>query len=246
MKTIIKSLKGKINLIFASFFVILLSFAGCNNNPLTNTNTNGNGGGTGTGTGSENLKLNMVSSKNTDNPTGNIQITEAKALLSKIEVENSAGSKEIRLNPIVINFDLSGNVKDLISASIPEGIYNKIKFQLHKPEDNETVSDPEFKLGTSGHQRFSVIIKGTYNGSAFVFKSRKTINIVIDFNRPVDIRSEAKNITVLLQKNLWFLSNGIELDPRNSGNDDTIDDNIKRSFAKAFRDDDRNGSPDDN
>lgn len=236
------TLKLKITLIFAAFSITLFNLAGCSNNPVTNNNN----GGTGTGTGSENIKVNMVSSENTDNPAGNIVITEAKALLSEIEVENSAGSKSIHISPVVINFDLSGMVKDVVSANIPEGTYSKIKFQLHKPEDTEPISDPEFRTGSSGNQRFSVIIKGTNNGNAFVFRSRKTINIVIDFNRPIDIRSEAKNITILLQKNLWFLSNGVEIDPSNSGNDDTIDDNIKRSFAKAFRDDDRNGSSDDN
>lgn len=235
------NLKSKITLIFASFSIILFSLTGCSNNPVTNNN-----GGPGTGTGNENIKVNMVSSENTDNPAGNIVITEAKALLSEIEVENSVGSKSIHISPVVINFDLSGMVKDVVSANIPEGTYSKIKFQLHKPEDTEPISDPEFRTGTSGNQRFSVIIKGTNNGNAFVFRSRKTINIVINFNRPVDIRSEAKNITILLQKNLWFMNNGVEIDPSNSGNDDTIDDNIKRSFAKAFRDDDRNGSSDDN
>jgi len=205
---------------------------------------NGNGGGSGSETAG--IKLNVITSEETDDPSANLSISEAKALLSKIEVENSSGSREINMNSLVVNFNLSGDVKQVIEKSIPEGIYTKIKFQLHKPEDFETVSDPEFKTGTSGNQRFSVIIKGSYNGSAFVYKSRKSVNIVLNFHQPVDIRNNMKNITLLLQKNLWFISNGITLNPNDEDNSDIIDDNIKRSFAKAFKDDDKNGRPDDN
>lgn len=224
--------------------LLTVTLIGCSNNPVISENGNGNGNGSGSETSG--IKLNLITSEDTDNPTGDIHISEAKALFSKIEVENSSGSREINLNSMVVNFNLTGDVKQIIEKSIPEGIYTKIKFQIHKPEDFETVSDPEFKTGTSGNQRFSVIIKGSYNGSAFVYKSRKSINIVLDFNRPVDIRNNMQNVTLLLQKNLWFLSNGITVNPNDDDNDDIIDDNIKKSFAKAFKDDDKNGRPDDN
>ncbi|HRE40234.1 MAG TPA: hypothetical protein PLG90_02790 [Ignavibacteria bacterium] len=226
--------------------LITVTLIGCSKNPVTSEIENGNGNGSGSGSETSGIKLNVISSDETDNPAGDLQISEAKALLSKIEVENSSGSREINMNSLVVNFNLSGEVKQIIEKSIPEGVYTKIKFQLHKPEDFETVSDPEFKTGNSGNQRFSVIIKGSYNGSAFVYKSRKSINIVLNFNQPIDIRNNMKNITLLLQKNLWFMSNGITLNPNDDDNKDIIDDNIKRSFAKAFKDDDKNGRPDDN
>lgn len=234
--------------LMAIFIFTILTMVGCSNNPLTSENGNGNGNGNGGGSGSETagIKLNVITSEETDDPSANLSISEAKALLSKIEVENSSGSREINMNSLVVNFNLSGEVKQVIEKSIPEGVYTKIKFQLHKPEDFETVSDPEFKTGTSGNQRFSVIIKGSYNGSAFVYKSRKSVNIVLNFHQPVDIRNNMKNITLLLQKNLWFINNGITLNPNDDDNSDIIDDNIKRSFAKAFKDDDKNGRPDDN
>ncbi len=179
-----------------------------------------------------------------DNPDAAIQITEAKALVSELEIETSDGSSshEIKLTPFVINFDISGNLKDVLSAYIPSKTYKKIKFQIHKPEDNETPPDPEFNTGG----RFSFIIKGTYNGNSFVFKSRKTVNIVLTMNNAINISNTKLNLTMIINKLQWFLQNGGEIDPRNPSNEDTIDDNIRNSFKNVFRDDDRNGIPDDN
>jgi hypothetical protein len=45
---------------------------------------------------------------------------------------------------------------------------------------------------------------------------------------------------------MWFNNGGNVLDPGNSSNDDMIDDNLKNSFKRGFRDDNRDGQPDDN
>ncbi len=179
-----------------------------------------------------------------DNPDAAIQITEAKALVSELEIETSDGSSshEIKLTPFVVNFDITGGMKDVLSAYIPSKTYKKIKFQIHKPEDNETPPDPEFSTGG----RFSFIIKGTYNGNSFVFKSRKTVNIVLTMNNAINISTTKLNLTMIINKLQWFLQNGGEIDPRNPSNEDTIDDNIRNSFKNVFKDDDRNGIPDDN
>lgn len=51
---------------------------------------------------------------------------------------------------------------------------------------------------------------------------------------------------MIIDKLQWFLQNGGVINPRNPSNEDTIDDNIRNSFKNVFRDDDRNGIPDDN
>jgi hypothetical protein len=45
---------------------------------------------------------------------------------------------------------------------------------------------------------------------------------------------------------MWFLDNGNEIDPGESGNETKIDDNLKNSFKNVFKDDDKNGLPDGN
>lgn len=65
-------------------------------------------------------------------------------------------------------------------------------------------------------------------------------------NNAIDISTTKLNLTMIINKLQWFLQNGGEIDPRNPSNEDTIDDNIRNSFKNVFRDDDRNGIPDDN
>lgn len=196
-------------------------------------------------TGSDNISLSVKLSETAlDNPLASIQITEAKALISEMEIEATDGmSSEVKLQPFVIYFDLSNGLKEVLSAYIPSKTYRKIKFQIHKPEDNETPPDPEFKEGTSGSQRYSFIIKGTYNGNPFVFKSRNTVNLVINMNGNVNFGGGKINLTMLVNRLMWFLDNGNEIDPRESGNETKIDDNLKNSFKNVFKDDDKNGLP---
>lgn len=225
-------------ILFGLLFAAMLIFmAGCSDDSVTNT---------GTGSGSDNVTMSVKTDETVvDNPA--LVITEAKALVTEVEVESepSNGSgQHIRISPFVIYFNMSGTLISVTSGNIPQGNYNKIKFQLHKPEDTETIPDPDFRTGTSGNQRYSFIVKGTYNGNSFVFRSRRSANLVINFNTLINLQTSSKNITVLVNPSKWF-SNG-SLNPADPNNEDAIDDNIKDSFVRAFRDDNKDGFPDDN
>ena len=195
-------------------------------------------------TNAENLSISVKTSDVAmNNPLASIQITEAKALISEFEIESTdSTSNEVKLTPFVVNFDLSSTLKEVLSVYIPTKTYRKVKFQIHKPEDTETPPDPEFK-DASG--RYSFIVKGTYNGNAFVFKSKKSVNLLINMNNTVNINSNKVNISMLINKLMWFKDGGgNEIDPRESGNENTIDDNLRNSFKSVFKDDDRNGVED--
>lgn len=215
----------------------ILFIAGCSNS-ITDSTT-----GTGTGTSDDNISLSVQSSDNMTDNLG-VEITEAKGLLTEIEVETSGVSKQVKAGPIVVQLNVAGINQVMTSGIIPTGSYNKVKFQLHKPEDTETIPDPEFREGSSGHQRYSFIIKGKYNGVSFVYKSRKTINIVLDLTSPLNLSTKS-NLTVLFDKIKWFRdASGASFDPTDGSHENEIDDNIKNSFRKAFKDDDRNGVED--
>lgn len=222
-------------------FIVLLAFtSGCgDSSSVTNSN------GTGNSTNNTSLSVKLDESVTGANyPV----ITEAKALITEIELETepSGISQEIRISPVVIYFNTGGQVISVTAANLPSGTWNKIKLQIHKPEDTEPIPDPEFREGTSGNQRYSFIIKGTYNGNAFVYKSRKRADIIINLSTPLTTGNGSRNITLLVNPSMWFMNNGNVLDPTNSSNDDLIDDNLKNSFKRAFRDDDKDGRPDDN
>lgn len=193
-----------------------------------------------------NLTLSLKVSGNSNDDPLNIVIEQAKLLVKKVEfeVEGTENESEIEEGPFVINIDLAGGIKEISTGTIPSGSYDKVKFQIHKPDDNETPPDPEFKDGNSGNQRYSFIIKGTINGEPFVYKSKKSIGLSINLDSPLNVQNIQNNITVLLTQRIWFLINGNTVDPREPGHENEIDDNLKNSFSQAFKDDDHNGEPD--
>jgi hypothetical protein len=224
--------------LYGLLFIVLLAFASCGEDSAVNNTT----GSTSDNTGMS-VKLDeSVTSANYP------VITEAKALITEIELETepSGTSHEIHIAPVVIYFGTSGQIISVTAGNLPAGTWNKIKLKIHKPEDTEPIPDPEFREGTSGNQRYSFIIKGTFNGNAFVYKSRKSASIIINLSTPIITGNSSRNITLLVNPGLWFMNNGTVLDPTNANNDDLIDDNLKNSFKRAFRDDDKDGRPDDN
>lgn len=239
MKT--KNIVTTTNYLGALFLILLLLTSGCGDSTVGSNNENGGNttdGNTSVSTMLDNEVFDAMS----------INITEAKALITEVELETepSGTSHYIRIEPFVINFNTGGAVVTVTSGNLPSGTFNKIKFKIHKPEDTEPIPDPEFREGTSGNQRYSFIIKGTYNGSNFVYKSRKSMNMVINLAAPITTGNGSRNITILVNPVLWFNSNGGILDPGNANNADEIDDNLKNSFKRAFKDDNKDGLPDDN
>lgn len=199
--------------------------------------------------GATELSVNVKSDDNVfDNPMDVVVISEAKALITEIEYERERdGVNQLhQTGPFVINLALDGSLRELLNGYIVRDIYTKAKFKVHKAEDNQQVSDPEFNEGHSGDQRYSFIIKGTYNGTPFVYKSRKSMNIVINLNKSTNINLKNENLTVVFNKVNWFMNNGTVLNPNLSQNADIIDNNIKDSFKTAFKDDNKDGRPDDN
>lgn len=233
-----KNLKTpKINFTIALLFSSIALLSGCSD--MVNSPTPGS---------SENINIGI--SMKADNAGLNhldqIVIDDAKALIKEVEfeTEGTGEDKEIEVGPFVIHFIIDGSIRTLASSTIPQGNFTKIKFQIHKPEDNEIPPDPEFMEGTSGNLRYSFIIKGKINSVPFVFKSRKSANIVINLDNAIGIQSGSKNVTILFSNAMWFLSNGITIDPRDPNNENEIDDNLKGSFRRAFEDNDKNGEPD--
>ncbi|CAN5511669.1 hypothetical protein BH10BAC5_BH10BAC5_16470 [soil metagenome] len=235
-----KYLKSNIAVLFIAVLFVSAFITGCN------TNDNVTGTGTVT-TGGDNIS---ISSKSDDNLTESISsdvivITEAKALINEVEFEQepSGTEHEIHITPFVVNFNVTGGLTTLITGKLPTGNFNKVKFKIHKPEDNDVISDPDFMTGSSGNERFSFIIKGTFNGAPFVYRSRRSSSIIINLNSSVSVSENIANVTVVFNKNFWFKNGNSLINPA-SGDDNMIDDNIRSSFRMGFKDNDHDGNDD--
>ena len=150
-------------------------------------------------------------------------------------------NQNITFSPFVVHFNTDGSLRDMTTNFIIRDFYTKVKFQIHKPENNETPPDPEFVSGT---QRYSFIIKGTYNGSSFVYKSKNSANIVISFSQTGNFNLKKMNVTIAFNELGWFKNGSSDLDPSNPQNESMIHNNITNSFKRIFIDNDKNGVPD--
>jgi hypothetical protein len=217
------------------FIVSAFYFAGCDV-----------GGGITVPSGASSLTVSVKADDNSLDDPAPVVITEAKALITNVEFEKqSDGRNQLHQpGPFVITFALNGTLKEMGTQYIIRDNYTKIKFQLHKPEETETPTDPEFKDGSGINQRYSFIIKGTYNGSAFVYKSKQAENVSITFDKVENINLKANNVTVLFNKLRWFKNGSADLNPNDPQNESLIDNNIRTSFSEAFKDDNKDGVPD--
>lgn len=179
---------------------------------------------------------------------GILVIDTVKVLIKDIKLNvanNNQDSTNFKVGPYVMYLNLASSVNIVSTGYIPPGTYDKVKFEIHKLSDNETPPDPDF---VDANGRYSVVVKGSYSGISFVFKSNKSAHQKLTFPGNLQVSASGKsNITLQVKPYLWFIKNGIYLDPTDPANESDIDNNIKDNINnnfKCFVDNDRNGIPD--
>lgn len=219
---------SKFLFITANLFVFLILF-GCN------TVESGNG------TVSVSFSTPVITQKMTGNT---VTLDTVKILLRDIKLKNQSISEDmnIKTGPFVILLDLNGITTDFAIGEIPPGSYDRIKFKIHTLEDSEIPPDPEFKEDSL---RYSVIVKGQFNSVPFIYKSKKPAHQDLKLENPVEVNeTETANLTITVDPSTWFIVNGDVVDPTDPANENDIDNNIKDSFKKCFKDNDHNGQQD--
>ncbi|MCI0450599.1 MAG: hypothetical protein L0Y79_12605 [Chlorobi bacterium] len=226
--------KMKLFIIPLTALLLILSFSGCGEDvatPQENVDFSYQGSGDSTGDMIDILDLN-----------------EVKILIKDIKLNVASSSEDsvnFKVGPYVLVLNLKSEVNLVTSAYIPPGNYDKVRFMVHKLGDNETPPDPDF---ADANGRYSVVAKGTFNGIDFVFKSDKSAHQKLTFPASLFVTASGKsNITLQVKPYIWFIKNGLYLDPMNPINTADIDNNIKDNINgnfKIFVDNDRNGKPD--
>lgn len=212
-----------------------------------------------TGTDGEQPSLSLSfavkqATQSTQKKNDHVAISEAKMLIREIEFKNDLEDDDIpddsldfSTDPLVVVLNLDGSLNEVAVSDAEPGSYDEIRFDVHKPEDNETPPDPEFKTGDSGNERFSVIIRGTCDGQEFVYRSNENMKQELELTTPLVIDGDTGNLNVTLTVDLsqWFTDeDGNPINPANPDNENAIDESIKRSFEGAFEDNDQDGEQD--
>lgn len=189
-----------------------------------------------------------------DKQSSHVEIAEAKLLMRRVEFKSdleddgiAEDSLDFKTESFVVLLNIDGSLNEVAVSEVPEGRYDEIEFDVHKPEDNETPPDPDFKIGDSGDERFSVIIRGTFDGEEFLYRSSENMEQEIELASPLVIEEnqESLNVTMTVDISRWFVDeSGNPLDPTNPDNLNAIDESIERSFEDAFKDNDEDGEED--
>jgi hypothetical protein len=184
-----------------------------------------------------------------------LTITKAQIVLGRIEVEpgtttatcsgtETDGCPELKLDPVLVDLPLDGTTKTDFGANIPAGTYRGIELKV-RPVSSSDPGGAAFLAANPSFSNVSVHVEGTYNGQPFVYNSSLDVGIEMELGTPITLTSgSGSNLTLLIDVGTWFTdSSGNVMDPTNSQNASTIENQIKQSF-KVFEDDDRNGVPD--
>jgi hypothetical protein len=175
-----------------------------------------------------------------------LHIISAKILLENISfrVSGLEDSTEITRGPLVVDLDLTARTKELLISQLPTNNYDRMRFSIHAPEDGEPLLDSAFVAGNDSSKRYSVVVVGLYHETPFTFRSQESFRIDINFTSPVAISASGSvNVTLKIDPYAWFTEGQLFYDPFNQTG--KIDGRIKNAQMEAFRDNDRNGEPDD-
>lgn len=163
-----------------------------------------------------------------------IEVEAAKLLIKTVQFNVEDGEDyTFKTESFVVDLDLTGRANTVLVGAVPPGAYERLTFQIHKPENDEAVPDPAFKEGASGDERFSVIVSGRVEGEPFMLKVRDAMRQRIAFSPPFLVREgdDQVIVTLLADVDRWFIGrDGQALDPRRDDEAEAIADAIKASF----------------
>lgn len=201
----------------------------------------------------DNPSIQIISSINSDYynassiKTGNIasddidslKITEMNVLISRIILHNN--NEDYSLNeksgPFVIKANYDSNYYEVVSSEIPEGEYDQIKLEMHRfsaSEISNWSNNEDFGVFATP-ERYSVIIKGIIynngNSEDFTYNATVTANLNLNFGNTFSLTDkDILFVDVEFDPNSLFYDKNSFIDPRDDGNHNKIDNNIKSAF----------------
>ncbi|RMH15155.1 MAG: hypothetical protein D6701_10360 [Gemmatimonadetes bacterium] len=191
-----------------------------------------------------------------------LEITRVAMVVREVELErmfegdcmNSGpgdddGCEEFEVGPFLLELPLDDGFEAVFSIDVPEGTYDEVEFDIHKPSD-DTADDLAFLNQHPDFTDVSIRVEGTYNGEPFVFLQDTNDEQERALQPPLVVGPDTGpvNVTLDIDISTWFRrSDGTLIDPmtanKNGENENLVENNIRNSID-AFEDDDRDGDRD--
>lgn len=180
-----------------------------------------------------------------------VEVVMREIELKRVETSDCTGGDECEkfdAGPVLVSLPLTPGAQQRFALdSVPDGSYNEIEFDVHKPDDGDP-QDQAFISANPDFAEISIRVRGTFNGASFEYTTDLDVEQELALVPALTITAGVSiNVTVFVDVRTWFVVAGSLIDPAtaNKGevNESAVANNIKDSF-KAFEDDDRSGSDD--
>jgi hypothetical protein len=115
---------------------------------------------------------------------------------------------EVQVGPMLVSLPLGGGSAHEIDVPLAPGTYDKVQFQIHKPDD-DTAGDAAFLAANPDFRRVSIRVRGTFNGTAFEYLSAVSAQQQVVLSPPLVLAADSTarlNLTVDVRG--WFLDAG--------------------------------------
>ena len=169
-------------------------------------------------------------------------------------VSGNDDCEEFEVGPVLVSVPLGSVATEAMVAILaPPGLYNRLEFEIHKPESSD---DAAFIAAHPDFNGVSIRVTGTYSQagtrSDFVYTSDMGAEQEVFIDPPLTVSDGvATNVTLRVDIATWFVDEAgtalVNPASANKGqpNESVVKDHIQASLD-AFHDDDRDGHDDDN
>ena len=145
--------------------------------------------------------------------------------------------EEVEVGPLLVTLPLGGGTSQKIEVSLVPGTYDRVQFQVHKPDDDD-LGDRTFLAAHPDFRRVSIRARGTFNGTAFEYVSDLSAEQELALSPPLVLAKDGTaslNLTVDVRG--WFLdgSHNHLVNPatalKGQPNEGLVKQNIKQSIG---------------
>lgn len=173
----------------------------------------------------------VATGSGTQSAANDIVLEEVKLFVEEFELESLRDDDyDFELDDIIVNLPLDGTPFTVTQQEVRPGLYEEFEMEVERPGDDTQVSDSDFSDDTG---RYSIAVRGTFNGEEFFFRSKKDFELEMDLNPPLEIaEGEEFSLTLGVDLSKWFYDAESDdyLDPSDEANLAKINNSIAKSF----------------
>ena len=157
--------------------------------------------------------------------------------------------EELEFGPVLFDLDLGGGATQAFTVEVAAGTYDKLEFEIHKPEDDGDAADAAFLAAHPEFRDVSIRVSGSYNGTPFTYVTDLGEEQEQALVPPLSVATAAAtDLTLFVDVNGWFRTGaGTLIDPASANdggaNESLVENNIENSID-AFEDGDHDGHDD--